>query len=818
MKKYFPFNKYLFKPRTTDESQIVNSRYMNHLLEDIESKKEEMYYILKEMSDPISIDDISYEWNAEATEATITVTASGGLTPLQYRINLGTWQLSNEFTVTEEDTYNIDVKDEVGNVESGGVEVTIIPSPEDLTFQTTQRDGLTLQDSDSNAHAEILTPCHFRPEGNLAVLRGDKSRMDERVFDGNNYTLFFQATQMQSYNDSSGRFLFTFGGGAAKSRGFDIRVTNGGIRVYYGDGIVNQSNAYIIPINECDNITLPLPSFYVYCTVNFAEKILHVGCYDLDGEALGTPLNADISSFTFNSDENSDVFMPHAQIFAISNFKKYNTLRSLTECIETASSGDMQIHLPEIVSGTDVSGNNNHFSSTTIEDEDNKVYLPHDHVWGLDYGYSMIKSYHDPDHIIFYIPNLIDGTEIDRTDHNPTYYHLPGSDGSTNYHNLYDSVVKFTNNFFDRSNTTIWNDNARGADYDASNPKCFHISKLDQRNLFEWLHDDYKGRLFVKAISENYQGEYNSSITERLVTDLNGRRRQLREILLYATDKIGINHKNVLTYTGDVHAAVKNENDDIIYDDSDHISLGYFKASKPLLSIRFDDGLETQKTQFKPLLDSLGVPAFITLLTGREDGGNYLKVEAGNDPPGLTWDDVVSLHNSGWEIISHGVDDDDLSESSNEDVEEVISFAKNRIESFGITPHHFTPHKYGQRSPFVIRTALKHHMSCHAGYVINYFSDPEGVNPEILSLDSLASCRGDFGGDFMLDDPAGVANFKAQIDIAAANDRLLMVFLHGATAEKLQGLEEVVTYALSQGMEVDTLSGVLSKCKYLPKE
>jgi hypothetical protein len=83
--------------------------------------------ILQQLAPEIVIGSIDYEWNESATECVITVTASGGLEPLQYRINGGAWQGSNQFTVTDEDTYTIDVQDFVGNILSDTVTNTIDP-------------------------------------------------------------------------------------------------------------------------------------------------------------------------------------------------------------------------------------------------------------------------------------------------------------------------------------------------------------------------------------------------------------------------------------------------------------------------------------------------------------------------------------------------------------------------------------------------------------------------------------------------------------------------------------------------------------------
>ncbi len=84
---------------------------------------------------PVVISDISYEWNEAETEATITVTATGGLGHLSYRIDGGAYQISNEFIVTAEDTFTIDVKDETGQVETDTV-TTLKGSEASISWDT----------------------------------------------------------------------------------------------------------------------------------------------------------------------------------------------------------------------------------------------------------------------------------------------------------------------------------------------------------------------------------------------------------------------------------------------------------------------------------------------------------------------------------------------------------------------------------------------------------------------------------------------------------------------------------------------------------
>ena len=159
------------------------------------------------------------------------------------------------------------------------------------------------------------------------------------------------------------------------------------------------------------------------------------------------------------------------------------------------------------------------------------------------YGYDTLSIGHSICHKdgepVISIPYNVGGTPITIP---PTgFVILHDQEGDLLNHNLADSIIEFKGVIWDRSDTDIWKDGARAAGtyYDstsATTKKRWHISELNQLQLYEWLNTDYLGRPFVK-IDPN-----SVDIEERLV---------LKELFSYTTNKTGSDFIKILKYTKD---------------------------------------------------------------------------------------------------------------------------------------------------------------------------------------------------------------------------------------------------------------------------
>jgi hypothetical protein len=167
----------------------------------------------------------------------------------------------------------------------------------------------------------------------------------------------------------------------------------------------------------------------------------------------------------------------------------------------------------------------------------------------MDYGYTIFKKEGSEDLIV---PFLLTGEN-----ESPTvpagYTKYKSYPGTTVKHNLAPSKIAFTNDFFDRSDTDIWNDDSRASgDYDSAAPKNFHIDNINFKTLIGWLNIGYAGRLFPKV--------YSNSIIEN-------DRERLDEILFTINDLTESNEEKALRYTGDISQAVTDDQGNVLFDD-----------------------------------------------------------------------------------------------------------------------------------------------------------------------------------------------------------------------------------------------------------
>lgn len=111
--------------------------------------------------------------------------------------------------------------------------------------------------------------------------------------------------------------------------------------------------------------------------------------------------------------------------------------------------------------------------------------------------------------------------------------------GSETTHNGANSFLLFANDFFDRSNATIYKDRARTtpvvtdfySNYDATQPKKWGIHELNQEAFNLFYNPDYQNKLFVLGCNNPYDSDKN-----------------LREIILFNTKKTDTDFEKVSYY------------------------------------------------------------------------------------------------------------------------------------------------------------------------------------------------------------------------------------------------------------------------------
>ncbi len=664
----------------------------------------------------------------------------------------------------------------------------IIPSKSDLAFRTTRRNGLTLTDGFGN-NATILPKLFINDSG--AKIYGSRTNSYERCLDGGSYTYYLKFKQVYDANVVSVDDVVTFGGGyIAAWRGVQLRIKINKLEVYIADG----STALDHTLVDAANTNLKGQGvFDVIVNVDYPNRKLIAGVYDSDNNLVGSAADIDISSLVFNNDMNAKAIEFESEICILDNFKKFDAVKTLTQCQTDSYRNDLQIHLANLYSSADISGNSRDFAHSGFTATD--IYYDNLSSWGLDYGFDRAEKYgfdtirdiaRDSDGNPYY-PSLDAGalwiaSKTTKEQNKDDYFH-----------NLLDCKIRFTHSFFDRSNTTIWGASARSGYYDSGNKKDFHISELNQRTLQKWLNDGYKGRLFVHIS--------NNSIETR-------DRYLLKEIFLYENDKTSTDHLTVLNYTGDSMAAILSGGE-VTYD-GDYVAIGYLKTTKPMFTIRIDDGYDNAYDDWRSVFNGLNIDPSMNIhseLVGTTESPYTF----------MTWTQIKTLISEGWEITSSGEYDNDWSALMLfTTLESELLGSKQTINSQGIICNHLIPNKHGIDNPSVSYLAHKNgYKTSHAGP--NLYNST-GANPLIIDKFNLNAMPCDLAGDYNLDQTPNateIQNCKDQIDLCVSGNRWGIFYLHAYGTRLRDAIIEVINYAIAQGVENVTMDEALENTKYL---
>lgn len=770
----------------------------------------------------------------------------------------------------------------------------------DLAIKLDSRSGNILVDSIGSEATKILSIEHI--SNGTTYYYGDKTRADEKWLDGNSHTFYCKFKQIAdpSYV-GTGDILCQIGrtsGTGATERGISLPIASGAIQPYLTDGVTRYRPILISDVNN----TIKIHEWVeIWIQIDFGAKLWKVQLYDDEGNTIGNTISQDISGLVFNANDNTAAWTFKSTCFAVSAIKKYNSLKTIAQCREDSYISDLRIHYPTLLSGTDVSGNDNHLTVSSGAAPDsiaNRVYVPTT-TWALDYGYNFERSsnYPMPAYPDYFVPNDFNGNN-----EGGRFAAIINEVNGNGLHNLVHSKLRFTNAFFDRSNATIWKDAARqnhianivlsgtggtatvtingvtktvtfatdietsannfvnndnieaylavglmlvstfavdgaisfhaiggtritGATivnatgdlagtvtqighYDASNPKDFHITELNQRILYEWLNDGYRGRLYVHCESKNWDGTYQGSIEDRDRTLLKG-------IYLYNTDIKGADQYKVLQYTGDAFAVVMNGAAPT-YDAEGYVKIGYLKSPTPALVLSIDDGFQDSLTGWKPAYDALSesCPACTNV-----HGGNIGGLQDARQL--MTWAEIAQCAAGGWEVGSHNYQDNDYSSMTFPDVDADVAANKAAIVAQGYPCKILVGNRTSCYSPSV------HYMAWKYGYKAsrNYggvFWSKHGANPKIVDrwhLSALALQGGfpqyDLSG--VGDSATEIAAVKAQLDLALADNRIVIFYFHYYTGTNDFYLKqlECIQYAMNLGIEIITTETALDRCKYL---
>jgi len=678
-----------------------------------------------------------------------------------------------------------------------------IPYADDLLSNYSIRQGNFFIDPLNNDTAEILIP-EFK--GNGAVnLNGDKTNVKEHILDGNDYTVYFRIKQTDLISTTTYSIINI--GRLTTGRGIRVYFFTDRMRVNVSDGTVSL-NAYLY--YGSDTILFGLPYADVVIQVNGTTKMCDVGIYNPDGDLINTNTlgvrtnavtNINMATVALATTDNGIDYTFVNDHCITTNFKKFTGLKTYAQCINNSYTTNAQLWYPNILSGTNILADENHLFKTVPFTDETYFYYTSINSYLLDYGFDEYQYTLDDSRSRIVVPYKPDGSKITIDFTAPAIYlgsyrviaeQLPRANGI----NLVSGKVRFSNAFFNRKNATIWNSLARSGYYSATDTMAFKISELNQRTINEMLNPNYRGRLFV---------DYNTNSIEKWDRDF------LTNIYLYSSDHTTAEHKTILNYTGDLFASVGGTTTPT-YDSVDYVQLGYLQSDSAMLSFRIDDGDISALTGWKPVFDTSNIDAIVGIHTSEVGTvGTYTY---------MSWTQLNSLVNDGWELADHVNNEIDLNVVDYLDSIEIrMNIAQQQaMDSIGYDLKYFIGNRHSSENASIPYYAHKVGYDAQLGWGVS--NDTNGTNYKKLDLYKLSTISADLEGDYYLEDlPATteINNIKHQIDIAKVQKRWTIIFVHTFSQDVSDGLAEVIQYAIDEGVGLVPFSTAINSLKYLPK-
>ena len=108
-------------------------------------------------------------------------------------------------------------------------------------------------------------------------------------------------------------------------------------------------------------------------------------------------------------------------------------------------------------------------------------------------------------------------------------------------------------------------------------------------------------------------------------------------------------------------------------------------ANDKAVILTFDDGYKSQYTNAKPILDKYGYKATFYIVCDYVGGGEGVI----HPNVKMTWEEIIALHNEGYDIGSHTMSHDDLDSQSEKGIEYEVGGSKQCLFDHGINPISF---------------------------------------------------------------------------------------------------------------------------------
>jgi peptidoglycan/xylan/chitin deacetylase (PgdA/CDA1 family) len=140
-------------------------------------------------------------------------------------------------------------------------------------------------------------------------------------------------------------------------------------------------------------------------------------------------------------------------------------------------------------------------------------------------------------------------------------------------------------------------------------------------------------------------------------------------------------------------------------------------AQEKAIVLNFDDDWKGQITHAVPILEKYGFNATFFVTTGCLDYQNTSFCNNAGGNSSMTWDDIASLSEMGYDIQSHGASHEDLTTVSAEVLEYEVGGSKQALFEHGYNSTIFGPaFAAGEGNSTIINTISKYYDMARVGY------------------------------------------------------------------------------------------------------
>lgn len=215
-------------------------------------------------------------------------------------------------------------------------------------------------------------------------------------------------------------------------------------------------------------------------------------------------------------------------------------------------------------------------------------------------------------------------------------------------------------------------------------------------------------------------------------------------------------------------------------------------ATKPVITITFDDGWESTYTRAYPILQKYGLVGNVGVVTVAVDYWTGF----------MTLAQLRTLEQNGWAMVSHTVDHPHLPQVSETELDRQLRVSQQWLRDRGfrmsnviIIPYH----DWGARE----LTAVKKYYQAARGYTSNYFVPERFQRYPADDPYELTSVEPEYyGGSFTT--PEGREALRRKLDEVVANGYFIDVFFHDITASQAAAFEETVKILAAYKAHVKT--------------